>query len=92
MRLAVRVQPRSRRDEIAGVRGGALLVRVAAPPVDGRANDAVCRVIARAAGVAPSRVSVERGAAGRDKVVRIAQTTVREVQDAIERARISSGR
>jgi uncharacterized protein YggU (UPF0235/DUF167 family) len=46
-------------------------VRVTAPPVDGRANDALCRLIAARAGVAPSRVSVVRGAKARDKVVRI---------------------
>jgi uncharacterized protein len=46
-------------------------VRVTAPPVDGRANDALCRLIADRAGVAPSRVSVVRGAKARDKVVRV---------------------
>jgi uncharacterized protein YggU (UPF0235/DUF167 family) len=44
---------------------------VTAPPVDGRANDALCRLIADRAGVAPSRVSVVRGAKARDKVVRV---------------------
>ena len=47
-------------------------MRVTAPPVDGRANDALCRLIADRAGVAPSRVSVVRGATARDKVVRVA--------------------
>jgi uncharacterized protein len=46
-------------------------VRVNAPPVDGRANDALCRLIAARAGVAASRVSVVRGAKARDKVVRV---------------------
>ena len=45
--------------------------RVTAPPVDGRANDALCRLIADRAGVAPSRVSVVRGGRARDKVVRV---------------------
>jgi hypothetical protein len=44
---------------------------VTAPPVDGRANEALCRLIADRAGVAPSRVSVVRGAKARDKVVRV---------------------
>jgi uncharacterized protein YggU (UPF0235/DUF167 family) len=47
------------------------VIRVTAPPVDGKANDALCRFVARAAGVAPSRVSVVRGHASRDKVVRV---------------------
>ena len=46
-------------------------MRVNAPPVDGRANDALCRLIAARAGVAPSRVSILRGAKARDKVVRV---------------------
>jgi uncharacterized protein YggU (UPF0235/DUF167 family) len=47
------------------------VIRVTAPPVDGKANDALCRLIAKAAGVAPSRVSVIRGHTARDKVVRV---------------------
>ena len=70
-RIAIRVQPRAARDEIAGEREGALLVRVAAPPVDGKANDAVRKLLAKRLGVAPSRVSVVRGASGRDKLVEV---------------------
>jgi hypothetical protein len=67
----VRVQPRSGREEIAGERGGALLVRLTAPPVEGAANAALCRLLARALGLAPSRVELVRGASGRDKLVRV---------------------
>lgn len=67
----MRLQPRASREEIAGVRNGALLVRVTAPPVDERANQALCRLIAKQAGVAPSRVSIERGGHGRDKLVAV---------------------
>jgi uncharacterized protein (TIGR00251 family) len=70
-RIAVRVQPRARRDELAGERGGALLVRVTAPPVEGRANDAVRKLLAKQLGVAPGRISVVRGASGRDKIVEV---------------------
>ena len=69
--LSVRLQPRARRDEIVGERGGAVVIRVTAPPVDGKANEALCRLIAKAAGVPPSRVSVVRGHTARDKVVRV---------------------
>jgi uncharacterized protein len=48
-----------------------VLIRVTAPPVDGKANDALCRLVAKAAGVAPSRVSVVRGHAARDKLLRV---------------------
>jgi uncharacterized protein (TIGR00251 family) len=69
--IEVRVQPRGRRDEIVALRDGALVVRVTAPPLDGRASRALCRLIARRAGVAPSRVSVVRGERSRDKLVRV---------------------
>lgn len=71
MELDVRVIPRAARDELAGMRDGRLLVRVSAPPVDGRANAAVCALLAKAAGVPRGAVSVVRGASARDKRVRI---------------------
>ena len=71
-RIAVRVTTRAPRDELAGFRDdGVLLARISAPPVDGRANEALCKLIAKAAGVAPSRVSVVRGERSRDKAVRV---------------------
>ena len=70
-RVAVRVQPRARRNEIAGERDGALLVRVTAPPVEGRANDAVRRLLAKRLGVPAGRVSVVRGESSRDKVIEV---------------------
>ena len=70
--IAVRVTPRASKDEIVGWRDdGVLLVRLTAPPVEGAANEALCRLIARAVRVAPSRVSVVRGERSRDKVVAV---------------------
>ena len=48
-----------------------MLIRVTAPPVDGKANDALCRLIAKKAGVAPSRVTVIRGHTARDKTLEV---------------------
>lgn len=67
--LRIRLQPRARRNEIVGEREGAVLIRVTAPPVDGKANDALCRLVAKKAGVAPSRVSVLKGHTARDKTL-----------------------
>ena len=68
--VEVRLTPRARADEVGGVRDGALLVRVTAPPVDGRANKALCRLLAKRVGTAPTNVTVIRGESSRDKVVR----------------------
>lgn len=69
--IRVRLTPRAAREQIAAGPDGAYAVRVTAPPVDGRANDALCRLIAKRAGVAPSRVAIVRGEKARNKVVRV---------------------
>jgi uncharacterized protein (TIGR00251 family) len=63
------LQPRAGRDEIAGERDGRLLVRVTAPAVDGRANEAMRKLIAKRAGVAKGGVEIVRGERSRDKLV-----------------------
>jgi uncharacterized protein len=65
--LRVRVQPRAARSGLQGVREGALLVKLSAPPVDGQANEALRRYLAHLLGLAPSCVTLRRGARGRDK-------------------------
>ena len=70
-RIEVRLRPRGRGDELIGIENGVLQARVSAPPVDGRANKALCKLIAKRVGVAPSRVSVVRGEKSRDKLVRV---------------------
>jgi uncharacterized protein len=81
--LRVRVQPRARADEIAGARQGAVLVRVTAPPEGGRANDAVRRLIARRLRIGPTRVEIVRGAAARDKLVRVTGVSAAEARRAL---------
>jgi uncharacterized protein (TIGR00251 family) len=78
--LCVRVSPRAARDEVAGERDGALVVRLTAPPVEGQANAALVRFLARRLGVAPSTVSVARGAKGRDKVLLVAGARADDVR------------
>lgn len=69
--VAVKLKPRSGADRIAGVRENMLEVHVKAPPVDGKANEALVRVIARAVGRPRSEVELLRGKTGRRKVVLI---------------------
>jgi uncharacterized protein (TIGR00251 family) len=65
------VQPRAGRTAVVGRHGAALKVRIAAPPADGRANDATCALLAKTLGVAPTAVSLVSGASSRSKRVRI---------------------
>jgi uncharacterized protein (TIGR00251 family) len=69
--LRVHAQPRASRDEIAGQHGDALKVRVAAPPVDGEANEALRKFLGKQFGVPKSAVTVESGDGSRHKTVRI---------------------
>ena len=70
-RLAVRVTPGAR-SEMLEVADGKLLAKVRVKPEDGKANTAVIALIARALGVAPSRLTLLRGATSREKQFRIA--------------------
>lgn len=71
MQLAVHVRPGASKPSIGGTHDGVLVVKVAAPAVDGRANEAVVRAVAAAVGVPPRSVTVVRGAASRRKVLEI---------------------
>ena len=81
--LRVRVQPRAARDEIAGMRGDALQVRVTAPPEGGKANAAVCKLVARRLRVGVTRVAVVRGAASRQKTLSVQGLSDEELQRAL---------
>ena len=70
-KIAVRVQARARDNQVVGLRDGALVVRVTAPPLDGRANDALRRLLAERLGVRASSVTIVRGERSRDKLVRV---------------------
>ncbi len=79
--LRVRLTPRGGRDELRLLGDGSLAVRVAAPAVDGRANEALVRTVAKALRIAPSRVVLVRGERSRDKTLRIAGLDGAAVRD-----------
>ena len=79
MILAVRVIPRARKSEIAGTRDGALLVRLAAPPVEGAANDALIEFLAKRLGAPRRAVRIVSGERGRQKRVAIAGVKAEQV-------------
>lgn len=71
MRLRIRVQPRASATEVAGVYGDQLRIRLAAPPVDGAANEALIRFLAEQLGVSRGAVRLVSGPTGRSKVVEV---------------------
>ena len=78
----MRLTPRAGRDTIDGWRdtgnpaqGDVLRIRVTAPPVDGAANDALVRLLAKTLGIAPSRITIESGSTGRVKTVEVEGVT-----------------
>ena len=82
MKLVVRAVPNASRSEIAGWEedpraGRVLRVRVAAPPVEGKANVALVRFLADAFGVPMRNVLIVRGETSRDKVVRVERPALR---------------
>ena len=69
--LTLHVQPGAKKTEVAGLYGDALKIRLAAPPVDGKANAELLRYLADAFAVPLRNVSLVRGQTSRQKVVRI---------------------
>ena len=67
--LAVKVTPRASADKLAGIKDGRILVRLSAPPVDGKANQALVKYLAKALGLAKSGLEVVAGHKSRQKTV-----------------------
>ena len=84
VRLAVRVIPRAKRTEIAGRRGGALLVRLAAPPVDGAANEALLAFLAERLGIPKRQLAIVRGATSREKTIAIEGLSAAAIEAGLE--------
>jgi uncharacterized protein (TIGR00251 family) len=76
----VRVAPRATRNRVVGIQEGALKVALTAPPVDGAANEALRKLLAKALGVAKSDVEILRGDHARIKVLRVHGVSARDVR------------
>jgi uncharacterized protein len=81
--LKVRLQPRASRDGINGLLGDALRVKVTAPPVEGRANKAVKKLLAEQLGIAPSQIEIIAGERSREKLLRISGISRAEMEKAL---------
>lgn len=84
VRMWIKAVPGASRDQVAGVLGDRLKVRVSAPAEGGRANDAICDTIARALGIRSRHVTIESGATSPEKIVRIDGVSVERVREALE--------
>jgi len=74
--LTLHVQPGAKRSEIVGLHGNALKIKLAAPPVDGRANEALLKFLADTFAVPMRNVELIRGGQSRHKIVTIIGSTV----------------
>jgi hypothetical protein len=74
--LTLHIQPGAKRSEISGLHGDALKIRLAAPPIDGRANEALLKFIAGLFGVPVRQVELKQGGQSRHKVVAITGSSV----------------
>jgi uncharacterized protein (TIGR00251 family) len=79
--LTVRVTPRARRTEIAGfLEDGILRIRIAAPPVEGKANAALVEFLAKVLSVRKNRIEVVAGDKSLDKIISVTDLSADEVQ------------
>jgi uncharacterized protein (TIGR00251 family) len=77
--LSVHIQPKASTTECVGIHGGAIKIRVAAPPVDGAANDELIRFLARQCSVPVTSVQIRSGASGRHKRILVKGATAQFV-------------
>jgi uncharacterized protein len=80
VRFEVHARPRAKKSKLMGIREGRLDVSIAAPPVDGAANEELVRTLAKALGVSKSSVQVVRGDASRTKLVEVVGLDENEVR------------
>ncbi len=83
--LSVRVIPRATRSAFAGLRGGAVLIKLAATPVDGKANETLRRLLAKHLDIGQRRVHILAGTRSRDKRVEIEGVRAADVERALRR-------
>ncbi len=86
MKLEVHAKPRAKKSRIVGWRGSALEVAIAAPPVDGAANEELVRFLAEVLGIAKRQVVVARGESSRTKLVDVEGLAEADVRARIEAA------
>lgn len=78
--LTLHIQPGAKKTEFAGLHGDALKIRLATPPVDGKANEALVRFVAETLGLAKSAVNLKSGQTSRRKVLEIVGSSIEAIE------------
>ena len=81
--LSVRVHPGAKRDAVTGLHAGAVKIALSAPPVDGKANDALIAFVAESLRLPRSKIALVAGASSRSKTLRVTGKSAAEVQAAL---------
>jgi uncharacterized protein (TIGR00251 family) len=79
--LKIYLQPKSSKNEIVGPYRDGLKVKVTAPPIGGKANEALIRFLAKELGVSPSKIEILKGLHSREKTLRISGVALDEPLD-----------
>jgi len=83
-RITIRVQPNAKRNEVARFEGGVLHLKIAAPPVKGKANQEAVRFLADILGIPKTSITIERGTTSRMKVIAIEGMSQEEIKKRID--------
>jgi len=84
--LSIHAQPGAKKSAVAGLHGDALKIRVAAPPVEGKANDALTAFVAQSLGLPKRAVSLVKGDASREKLLLVADASADPARLLIEKS------
>jgi len=84
-KIAVHIQPNASQNDVVGFKGGVLQVRIAAPPVKGRANQELIKFLSNVLGVSKSNLTIQKGITGRKKIVAISELGQEQVVRLLER-------
>jgi len=84
IRFSAIIQPRSSKNEVVGVYNNALKIRLTSPPVEGAANKACMRFIAKWMGVSPAKVKIVKGLSSKNKTIEVTGLTENQFQEILK--------
>jgi hypothetical protein len=82
--FAVKVIPRASKNQIVGIEGDAIKIRLNAPPVEGKANDALMEFLADVLQVTRAQIGIVTGQTARRKIVQVRGRTAKQIEDALK--------